>query len=217
MAPAARPCCSRLFDTLHNSCLHCLRELLSLISWSTGTAMPFSIGCETKTTRSLLASAATEQSRTPAYLVVLKCMGATRSLEVFRFRCCWALIVSLADKASFATLAARFTRDRHFSSNGIKWKFFEPSRIDNATSVFVVDDLKETEIWSLGDTYAALDGRSPIARADIAPTSIEEVGLRFEIDNSPPRHAAITGWPTDKELVRLRAMDIARKAKLVVR
>lgn len=98
-------------------------------------------------------------------------------------------------------------------TEGPKWKAFEPSRLDNTTSVFVIDGLTEFEVWELGDRVRP--GTASIARAQLTPAQVRSVDdLELEVDDDPPRHAAITGWPDDKATARARALELAAKARL---
>ena len=121
----------------------------------------------------------------------------------------------MLEEPSAITTASRFTCDEsHFNAAGAKWKLFEPSRGDNATSVFITDGLTPEDVWTIGDTYAHRGDRLPVARGDVTPNDIKTVSLRLSVDDDPPRHALILGWPSEKEELRLRAMELARKARL---
>lgn len=115
---------------------------------------------------------------------------------------------------------ARFARDSgHFKGGRPRWKLFEPARIDNSTSVFRTEGLGEPEIWQLGDVHATVDGRQPVARAELTPRDVSEVSLSIEADDSPPRHAAIVGWPDRKDALmeRMRELASALASRAVLR
>jgi hypothetical protein len=92
-----------------------------------------------------------------------------------------------------------------------------PAPKDNATSVYVTESLNENAIWQL----AALNvepSRGPIeARGDLLATDIASANLKLARDDQPERHAAILGWPEDKEEVIEKAQTLAAVARLVVR
>lgn len=98
----------------------------------------------------------------------------------------------------------------------VKPRAFQPDR-SNVTSVYRVRGLTVTAIWRLGDTVAA-HGRDPArARAEVTVADVRDVGLEVDPDDVPPRHAAITGWPTAKDEWKLLAQQLAAKATLCVR
>jgi hypothetical protein len=99
----------------------------------------------------------------------------------------------------------------------VKAREFEPARLDHATSVFVIDDLVERDIWDLGDRYVAPTRGTPVARGDISRADVRSTGLQLVVDNAPPRHAAITAWPPDKHECMSKAQQLAAVATLRVR
>jgi hypothetical protein len=119
----------------------------------------------------------------------------------------------------------RFTCDNsHFNAQGPKWKFFEPSKAHNETSVFLANGTLDAEIWDLGDQFARRGDRTPIALATITSADVGVANkhlptaeLRLELDNNPPRHGAIVGWPEAKEEMRVLAHALAAKATLLRR
>lgn len=106
---------------------------------------------------------------------------------------------------------ARFIYDRaHLFENGdAKWKAFEPSRRDNTTSVFITDGLTLQQVWELAESARPLP---VVADASITPAAVRALGLGLEVDNTPPRHAAITWWPDDKPEMKALAQALAAKA-----
>lgn len=105
----------------------------------------------------------------------------------------------------------RFIYERaHLFENGdAKWKAFEPSRRDNTTSVFIIDGLTLQQVWELGELMRPLP---VVAGARITPANVRAVGLELEVDNTPPRHAAVTLWPEDKPEVKALAQALAAMA-----
>ena len=95
---------------------------------------------------------------------------------------------------------------------------FEPSKRDGTTSVFRVLGLAEEEIWELAVTQVApYRGKRTLARAEINASRVWEVGLNLECDNDPPRHAAIAGWPEQKNERINKAQELARLSRLRIR
>lgn len=94
-----------------------------------------------------------------------------------------------------------------FSSRNIasgpraRWRAFLPDR-QHQTSVFRIDDAEEDEIWRCGAAIAKRRGGSIHGRADFEAGAVYEVeNLHLEMDETPPRHGNITGWPLhDDEL-----------------
>jgi hypothetical protein len=126
--------------------------------------------------------------------------------------------------AELPSLVARFAHESsRFNSAGPTWKCFEPARLDHATSVFAIDGLNDDSIWAVGDQWVQVNGQTPIARADLesSKVGVSNAGyrLRLEMDDSPPGHGAITGWPPweEKEQIRLLAKLLAQESRLVKR
>lgn len=113
---------------------------------------------------------------------------------------------------------ARFLTSRsHFSARNkrVKPGAFLPSPRDNATSVFRLKGLAEMDIWPMGlRIVEGLPGRSLHGRADIRVESVEGVGLRLVLDNTPVRHGSITAWPENKDKQLLMALELAAAAIL---
>lgn len=51
--------------------------------------------------------------------------------------------------------------------------------------------------------------------ADIHVADVSEVGLNFDPDNKPPRHANVTGWP-EKSSHKFYAQKLAARAALTL-
>ena len=104
--------------------------------------------------------------------------------------------------------------DRDISHGGVKPAAFLPAP-DGTTSVFRIQELSEPEVWRLGDQYVARPrGRRLHGRGDLKHTNVTATGLRVEPDNSPPRHAAIVGWPDEKDAQMSVAQQLASTAVL---
>ena len=86
-------------------------------------------------------------------------------------------------------------------------------------SVYRTQGCSENEIWAIGQRYVADPGnRTLYARGDIPVKAVHHFGLGVESDPTPhARHANITKFPSDKSLAKLRAMELAKQAVLVIR
>jgi hypothetical protein len=105
----------------------------------------------------------------------------------------------------------------------VKWKAFEPSPRDNTTSVFRVRGLSDHGIWSLAATHVEPTRKKRVfGRAEITVSQIREAGtelgtvLSVDVDDTPPRHAAIVGWP-EKSQAKALCQELAARAKLITR
>ena len=47
--------------------------------------------------------------------------------------------------------------------------------------------------------------------------TVQEVGLKIDADNDPPRHANIVGWPKEKSARKLMALESSERATLKLR
>jgi len=100
----------------------------------------------------------------------------------------------------------------------VKPRALEPSRHDNSTSVFRTVGIAEDEIWVLGRLVVeSASDRLILARADLVVANANQLGLRVERSEPPPRHANITGWPEEKDKRISLAQQLAAKAELVIR
>ena len=98
---------------------------------------------------------------------------------------------------------ARYLLSRsHFSTENqrVKPHAFLPEPRSMETSVFRIRELTADQIWDLGRRLvAAPRGKELRARAEIIARAILDVGLVIHPNNVPERHAAIRGWPEEKE------------------
>lgn len=84
-------------------------------------------------------------------------------------------------------------------------------------SAFRTNDLTDEAIWSLGLTVAEPSGKTLHGRAELVCGAVRDLGFEVVVDEPPPRHASITGWPrNDKGAQRLRALELAAVARLVL-
>jgi hypothetical protein len=100
----------------------------------------------------------------------------------------------------------------------VKPHAFHPAPADHKTSVFRVQGLTESEIWSLGEEHIqSPSGGELRARAELLVAQIAGVGLQVEPQEPPQRHANIAGWPAEKDELMLKAQELAAVATLRLR
>lgn len=124
-------------------------------------------------------------------------------------------MIEAADSPSPEPIA-RFLRHRnHFSreENRVTERAFLPGR-DGATSVFCVEGLTESGMWTLAESnnISNFHGAGIVNGSDV-----REAGLLLARDDDPPRHASIVGWPTEKDARKSMAQDLASRASLRLR
>ena len=89
------------------------------------------------------------------------------------------------------------------------------------TSVFDIVDLDEAKIFEIGDAVGESRGKPPHGRGEFDQSHVIDVGLRFERDDTPPRHGNLVGWPSDGPEVKARskaiAVALAAQTKLILR
>lgn len=101
-------------------------------------------------------------------------------------------------------------------NNRVKSSAFMPPS-DLRLSVFRTQGLSDGEIWELGEEEVVQKAPTPktlYGRAEIVALTVSAVGLKVHPDNTPPRHANITGWPQEKSAQKLIALQLAEEATL---
>ena len=108
-------------------------------------------------------------------------------------------------------MVCRFIFSRaHFvlSQRRVRGDAFLPTKNPpRETSISRIAGLKEHLIWRSGEAVAQASQRTLHARGDVLARGVFAVGLDIHPDNKPKRHAAIVGWPEEKD----RQMDLAQK------
>lgn len=96
----------------------------------------------------------------------------------------------------------------------LRARAFLPYR--GSMSVFRIDGLDESGVWSHVDKHAHRPGRNIHGRADFKLADMEADVLELHLDETPPRHGNITGWPdaTDQQLVIARELAAVASAVL---
>jgi hypothetical protein len=78
----------------------------------------------------------------------------------------------------------------------------------------MTEGLSSEQIWILGEKHVTT---SIYGRAELTLAAVSEVGLKVKVDNKPPRHANIIGWPNQKSKQKLYALKLADKSSLLLR
>jgi hypothetical protein len=124
-----------------------------------------------------------------------------------------------AQVAGIDELLVRFlTSSSHFAKTRslVKSAAFLPAS-DGTVSVFAIDGLPDSATWEIGDrVVAAPSGRKVKGRADFESGVVHQP-LAIEVDNDPPRHRAITGWPSEESERQQLALELANAARLILR
>ena len=95
--------------------------------------------------------------------------------------------------------------------------FIPPLKFPLELSVTRHLNLSENDIWDIGKTVAAgkecnLHGRADVEASHVTAQSLNVVP--HPVPNNP-NHANIVGWPLDKDVRKMRALEIARVARFV--
>lgn len=69
-------------------------------------------------------------------------------------------------------------------------------------------------MWRIGGGVAQASHRVLHARGDVPAKTVFAAGLDIRPDNKPKRHAAVIGWPQEKDKQILLAQQIAETARL---
>jgi len=113
--------------------------------------------------------------------------------------------------ARFICSRSQFAAER----NIVKPAAFLPNAKDLQLSVFHTKLLSSRETWEIGRRFVATPtNRTIYGRADFKADCVDKVHLRLHLDNHPPRHANIVGWPSEKSEQKLIAIQLAAMAAL---
>lgn len=66
-------------------------------------------------------------------------------------------------------------------------------------SVFRIDDLTDRATWEHVAKHARRPGRNIHGRADFRLGDVDSSVLGLVLDETPPRHGNVVGWPQDKD------------------
>lgn len=96
----------------------------------------------------------------------------------------------------------------------VKRKEFMPHGSPLAVSVFRITDLDDGAVWEIARD--SIVDRTVYGRGDLPSSVVYEVGLGFEVDDIPPRHANIIGWQGEKKDWMALALHLEEAARLVL-
>src|SRR5438034_2404952 len=138
-------------------------------------------------------------------------------------RIIFARLDRLPDQVHPAEATTRFilARDQfNRTKNIVNVAAFLPPK-DRRLSIYRTPCCGEEKIWWLGDWYVArkrADRRAVLARADLQALEFARQRLEIRPDRNPhPRHANVTGWPEDKPALKMKAVDHANRARLLLK
>lgn len=118
--------------------------------------------------------------------------------------------------ARFLTSKSHFSREK----NRVKPAAFMPPA-DLKLSGYDVVTLDESSIWRLGELRVSGPQKKTLyGRGDVSVAVACQVGqaaLDVVLDNDPPRHASICGWPSEKHERKSLALELAAEANLTLR
>ena len=84
--------------------------------------------------------------------------------------------------------------------------------------MFIVDELREPEVWALGDFAGENRGKPAAARADVEHEAIADLKVEFaRTPHEHPRHVNVGGWPAEKDEQKALAVEFCARSTLSVR
>lgn len=97
----------------------------------------------------------------------------------------------------------------------VKQDAFIPSDLELSVTRHL--NLAENDIWMIGKKIAGSMFRTLYGRADVETSHVTAQSLNVVHQPVPdnPNHANIVGWPLDKDVKKMRALEIARVARFV--
>lgn len=110
-----------------------------------------------------------------------------------------------------------FARDQFDATKDVvKSGAFLPPK-DRRLSIYRIQGCSKPKVWWLGHWYVARKRKKPIlARGDLQALGFCQLNLHIRPDGDPhPRHANVEGWP-DKSEHKMKAVELANRARLVV-
>jgi hypothetical protein len=113
----------------------------------------------------------------------------------------------------------RYGRDRRqfFKGGSAKPQLFLPNpKHDNTTSVYRTSDLKDEEVWDIGQKFVVekTSDKKPIfGRADLSSNVILDSNLQIiPVPTPHERHADIVGWPEERDVALSIAQELASQS-----
>lgn len=100
--------------------------------------------------------------------------------------------------------------------NTVKPEAFVPHPYEDL-SVTRHRSLSQTEIWTVGENVAHLTGKNLHGRADNQASSYLDQALQVLPDPTPsnPNHANVVGWPQEKAMQKIIALEIAARSLFI--
>lgn len=84
--------------------------------------------------------------------------------------------------------------------------------------MFVIDQLADAEIWTIGDLAGEKREKLALARADIPHKALLELEMVFaRTPDEHPRHLNVGSWPVEKDEQKALAVEFCAKSMLHVR
>ena len=126
----------------------------------------------------------------------------------------------MTDSVAYNELLARYiTASRWFRKQDqtVKQDAFIPPDSPLELSVTRHLNLIENDIWTIGKKIAGSISRTLHGRADVETFHVIAQHLNVVPQPVPdnPNHANIVDWPSDKDVRKMRALEIARVARFV--
>lgn len=82
-------------------------------------------------------------------------------------------------------------------------------------SVFRIDGLDDRGVWAHLVAHAQRPGRRMHGRGDLRLAELRGDTLDLDLDDSPPRHGNLIGWPADRGEQLALARELATVARAV--
>jgi len=111
-----------------------------------------------------------------------------------------------------------FEKKRYSKVNKrVKYKAFIPPP-NGQMSIYRIDELEDATIWELAREYVEPQyGKRALARADTSAEKVFAESLSIVPNVDPhPRHAEMTGWPSNEDAKQMIAVTLADDAKLIL-
>ncbi len=103
----------------------------------------------------------------------------------------------------------------------VKYAAFMPSKKTGDISIYRISKCREWKIWAIGKCFVErLRPDNVVLRARANLPARHFVGQRLTVipkRRPHARHAVVTGWPEEKAAQRVKAIELAQDAILVVR
>jgi hypothetical protein len=105
-------------------------------------------------------------------------------------------------------------QDGQYKKNPPRIKHTAFHVVNGQVSVYQTDALNDPAIWSIATSLNP--NRRVHGRGDVTREDIESVELNIMIEEPPPLHRNIVGWPNEELQQLSKAQELATKAKLIL-